>query len=121
MIRRKPRAIVVGSFADPAGQEWDRDTKAFATALDAIEALGPNNPAYDELAFELGTTPMDLEDYLHRCDPEKAMDALIRVLQVRPGVALKVFPSFHEARTFIALIQQMADRKEKERIRHRGY
>ena len=49
------------------------------------------------------------------------MDALIRVLQVRPGVALKVFPSFHEARTFIALIQQMADRKEKERLRKRGY
>ena len=111
----------MGTFADASLQEWDRDTKAYATALDAVEDMGPTNPAYDELAIELGTTPLDLIDYLKDCDPEKAMDALIRVLQVRPGVALKVFPSFHEARTFIALIQQMADRKEKERLRKRGY
>ena len=50
----------MGTFADASLQEWDRDTKAYATALDAVEDMGPTNPAYDELAFELGTTPLDL-------------------------------------------------------------
>ena len=59
----------------------------------------------------------ELYDALDRIDPALAMEALIRVLQMNPGTAIKPFRTYREAEAFLAFIEQIAEQDEKEKAR----
>ena len=48
-------------------------------------------------------------------NPVITMEALIRVLQSSPGIALRTFRTIREAEAFLDLIEQIAEKDEKER------
>ena len=115
MAKRKPLAIVVGSFNDPARQIWSPHAQAFATAQEAVTYLGTRDSYYEDFAYELKVKREDVPDALARMDPVITMEALIRVLQSSPGIALRTFRTIREAESFLDLIEQIAEKDEKER------
>lgn len=115
MTRKKPRAIVVGSFIDAARQIWSPNAQAFETAQEAVDSLGTQGSYYDDFAYELKAKKEDVPAVLERMDPALAMDALIRVLQTTSGVALRTFRTIREAESFLDLIEQIAEKDEKRR------
>ena len=115
MAKRRPPAIVVGSFSDPARQIWSPNAQAFETAREAVEYLGTRSSYYEDFAYELNVKKEELPDALERMNPTIAMEALIRVLQSSPGVAIRTFRTIREAESFLALIEQIAEKEEKER------
>lgn len=115
MARKKQRSIVIGSFIDPVRQIWSPYARAFETAKEVVDYLGTENAYYDDLAYELKIKKEDLYDALDRMDPFVAMEAVIRVLQLNPGMAIKPFRTYREAEAFLDLIDQMAEKNEKER------
>ena len=120
MVKRRPPAIVVGSFSDPSRQIWSPDAQAFATAKEAAEYLGTRSSYYEDFAYELNVKKEELPDALERMNPAIAMEALIRVLQSSPGVAIRTFRTIREAESFLALIEQIAEKEEKERETRRN-
>ena len=117
MARKKQMTIVIGSFSDPAHQVWSPDAHAFETAREAVDYLGPQDAYYEDLAYELKVKKEDLPAALERTDPAIAMEALVRVLQMMPGMAIRTFRTIREAEAFLDLIEQIAAKKEKERGR----
>jgi len=115
MVRKKQKAIVIGSMMDPAKQIWSPNAHAFETAKDAVEYLGTEDSYYEDLAYELRVKPEELPDALDRMDPVRTMEALIRVLQMHPGISIKAFSRFRDAEAFLDFIEQMALQYEKER------
>ncbi len=115
MIKRRPPAIVVGSFSDPARQVWSPNAQAFETAQEAVEYLGTRDSYYEDFAYELNVKKEELPDTLARMNPVIAMEALIRVLQSSPGIAIRTFRTIREAESFLDLIEQIAEKEEKER------
>ena len=114
MAKRKPRSIVIGSFLDPVRQIWSPNARAFETVRDVVDYLGMKDAYYDDLAYELRVKKEELYDALDRIDPALAMEALIRVLQMNPGTAIKPFRTYREAEAFLAFIEQIAEQDEKE-------
>ena len=53
-------------------------------------------------------------------NPVITMEALIRVLQLKPGIALRTFRTVREAEAFLDLIEQIAEKEEKEREARRN-
>lgn len=119
MAKKKPLAIVIGSFNDPARQIWSPNAYAFATAKEAVEYLGARDAYYDDLAYELKVKREELPDALEQMNPVITMEALIRVLQTSPGIAIKTFRTIREAEAFLNFIEQVAEKDEKERTRGR--
>ena len=119
MARKKPRSIVIGSFIDPVRQIWSPNARAFGTVREAVDYLGMKDAYYDDLAYELRVKKEELYDALDRIDPAAAMDALIRVLQMNPGTAIKPFRTYREAEAFLDFIEQVAEKDEKEKERER--
>lgn len=115
MVRRKPRAIVVGSFLDPVKQIWSPHAQAFETAQEAVAALGTRESYYEDFAYELNVSKDEVPAALERLDPALAMETLIRVLQVVPGWAVRPFRTIREAEAFLDLIEQIAEKEEKRR------
>ncbi len=115
MAKRRPPAIVVGSFSDPARQVWSPNAQAFETAQEAVEYLGTRDSYYEDFAYELNVKKEELPDTLARMNPVIAMEALIRVLQSSPGIAIRTFRTIREAESFLDLIEQIAEKEEKER------
>lgn len=117
MARKRQRSIVIGSFLDPVRQIWSPNARAFETVREAVDCLGTEDAYYDDLAYELKTKKEELYDALDRIDPVVAMEALIRVLQMNPGVAIKPFRTYREAEAFLDFIEQVAEKEEKEKAR----
>ena len=117
MAKRKPRSIVIGSFLDPVRQIWSPNARAFETVRDVVDYLGMKDAYYDDLAYELRVKKEELYDALDRIDPALAMEALIRVLQMNPGTAIKPFRTYREAEAFLAFIEQIAEQDEQEKAR----
>ena len=115
MANRKPRAIVVGAFLDPIKQIWSPNAQAFETAQEAVTALGDRDSYYEDFAYELKVRKDEVPEALERTDPAFAMEALIRVLQMAPGVAVRPFRTYREAEAFLDLIEQMAEKDAKEK------
>ena len=120
MAKRRPPAIVVGSFSDPARQIWSPNAQAFETAQEAVEYLGTRDSYYEDLAYELNVKKEELIDALERMNPVITMEALIRVLQSSPGIAIRTFRTIREAESFLDLIEQIAEKEEKEREARRN-
>ena len=120
MAKRRPPAIVVGSFSDPARQVWSPNAQAFETAQEAVEYLGTRDSYYEDFAYELNVKKEELPDALARMNPVIAMEALIRVLQSSPGIAIRTFRTISEAESFLDLIEQIAEKEEKEREARRN-
>lgn len=120
MVKRRPPAIVVGSFSDPARQIWSPNAQAFETAQEAVEYLGTRDSYYEDLAYELNVKKEELIDALARMNPVITMEALIRVLQSSPGIAIRTFRTIREAESFLDLIEQIAEKEEKEREARRN-
>ncbi len=120
MAKRRPPAIVVGSFSDPARQVWSPNAQAFETAQEAVEYLGTRDSYYEDFAYELNVKKEELPDTLARMNPVIAMEALIRVLQSSPGIAIRTFRTIREAESFLDLIEQIAEKEEKEREARRN-
>ena len=120
MAKRRPPAIVVGSFSDPARQVWSPNAQAFETAQEAVEYLGTRDSYYEDFAYELNVKKEELPDALARMNPVIAMEALIRVLQSSPGIAIRTFRTIREAESFLDLIEQIAEKEEKEREARRN-
>ncbi len=114
MVRKKNRAIVIGSFLDSAHQIWSPNAHAFETVRDVVDFLGTKDDYFDDLAYELRESKNELYERLETIDPGKAMDALIRVLQMKPGLAIKPFRTFREAEAFLDLIEQVAAKSMRE-------
>ncbi|MBR1760830.1 MAG: hypothetical protein IJ812_07375 [Schwartzia sp.] len=117
MARKKKMSIVIGSFSDPANQIWAPNAHAFETAQEAVNYLGSRDAYYEDFAYELKVKKEDLPAALERTDPAIAMEALVRVLQMNPGMAIRTFRTIREAEAFLDLIEQIAEKKEKERGR----
>lgn len=117
MAKKRQRSIVIGSFLDPMRQIWSPHARAFETVREAVDCLGTEDAYYDDLAYELKTKKEELYDALDRIDPVVAMEALIRVLQMNPGVAIKPFRTYREAEAFLDFIEQVAEKEEKEKAR----
>ena len=115
MAKRRPPAIVVGSFSDPARQVWSPNAQAFETAQEAVEYLGTRDSYYEDFAYELNVKKEELPEALERMNPTITMEALIRVLQTSPGIAIRTFRTIREAESFLNLIEQIAEKDEKER------
>ena len=120
MAKRRPPAIVVGSFSDPARQIWSPNAQAFETAQEAVEYLGTRDSYYEDFAYELNVKKEEVPDALERINPVIAMEALIRVLQSSPGIAIRTFRTIREAESFLDLIEQIAEKEEKEREARRN-
>ena len=120
MAKRRPPAIVVGSFSDPARQIWSPNAQAFETAQEAVEYLGTRDSYYEDFAYELNVKKEELIDALERMNPVIAMEALIRVLQSSPGIAIRTFRTIREAESFLDLIEQIAEKEEKDREARRN-
>ena len=120
MAKRRPPAIVVGSFSDPARQVWSPNAQAFETAQEAVEYLGTRDSYYEDFAYELNVKKEELPETLARMNPVIAMEALIRVLQSSPGIAIRTFRTIREAESFLDLIEQIAEKEEKEREARRN-
>ena len=119
MAKKKPQAIVIGSFNDPARQIWAPDAHAFATAQEAVAFLGTQDAYYEDLAYELKVKREELPDALEQMSPVITMEALIRVLQMNPGMAIKTFRTIRDAEAFLDFIEQVAEKNDKERARGR--
>lgn len=117
MARKRQRSIVIGSFLDPVRQIWSPHARAFETVREVVDCLGTEDAYYDDLAYELRVKKEELYDALDRIDPVVAMEALIRVLQMNPGVAIKPFRTYREAEAFLDFIEQVAEKEEKEKAR----
>ena len=117
MAKKRQRSIVIGSFLDPMRQIWSPHARAFETVREAVDCLGTEDAYYDDLAYELKTKKEELYDALDRIDPVVAMEALIRVLQMNPGVAIKPFRTYREAEAFLDFLEQVAEKEEKEKAR----
>ena len=115
MAKKRPRAIVVGSFLNPAKQIWSPDAQAFATAQEAVASLGAQGSYYEDFAYELKVRQEQVPEALESIDPALAMEALIRALQMVPGLAVRPFRTYREAEAFLALIEQVAEKDRKER------
>ena len=115
MAKKKPLAIVIGSFSDPARQIWPPDAMAFAAAQEAVAYLGDRSSYYEDFAYELKVKKEEVPDALAQMNPVITMEALIRVLQSSPGIALRTFRTIREAEAFLDLIEQIAEKDEKER------
>ena len=81
MAKKKPLAIVIGSFSDPARQIWSPDAMAFATAQEAVAYLGDRSSYYEDFAYELKVKKEEVPDALAQMNPVITMEALIRVLR----------------------------------------
>ena len=88
---------------------------AFETAQEAVDYLGTQDSYYEDFAYELKVKKEDVPDALARMNPALTMEALIRVLQSSPGIALRTFRTIREAESFLDLIEQIAEKDEKER------
>ena len=115
MARKKQLSIVIGTFSDPVNQVWSPDAHAFETAQEAVAFLGTKDIYYEDLAYELKVKKEELPDALERMDPFITMEALVRVLQMKPGMAVRTFRTIREADSFLDLIEQIAEKEEKER------
>ena len=115
MAKKKPLALVIGSFSDPARQIWSPDARAFETAQEAVEYLGTRDSYYEDFAYELKVKKEEVPAALARMNPALTMEALIRVLQMNPGMAIRTFRTIREAEAFLDLIEQIAEKDEKER------
>ncbi len=113
MAKKKPLAIVIGSFSDAARQVWSADAQAFATAQDAVAFLGTKDPYYEDLAYELKVKKEEIPAALEQMNPVLTMEALIRVLQMNPRMAIRTFRTYREAEAFLDLIEQIAEKNEK--------
>lgn len=113
MAKRKPPAIVIGTFSDAARQVWSANAHAFATAQEAVDYLGTRDAYYDDLAYELKVKHEEVPDALERMDPVVTMEALIRVLQMNTGMAIRKFRTYREAEAFLDLIEQIAAKNER--------
>ena len=87
MAKKKPLAIVIGSFSDPARQIWSPDAMAFATAQEAVAYLGDRSSYYEDFAYELKVKKEEVPDALAQMNPVITMEALIRVHALRHGAA----------------------------------
>ena len=119
MAKKKQRSIVIGSLLDPARQIWSPNARAFESVREAVDCLGTEDPYYDDLAYELKVKKEELHDMLDRIDPVVAMEALIRVLQTNPRIAIKPFRTYREAEAFLDFIEQVAEKNEKEKERQK--
>ena len=88
---------------------------AFATAQEAVAYLGDRSSYYEDFAYELKVKKEEVPDALAQMNPVITMEALIRVLQSSPGIALRTFRTIREAEAFLDLIEQIAEKDEKER------
>ena len=68
MAKKKPPAIVIGTFTDAARQVWSANSRAFATAQDAVAYLGTRDAYYDDLAYELKVKKEDVPAALEQMD-----------------------------------------------------
>ena len=115
MAKKKPLAIVIGSFLDPSRQVWSPNAHAFETAKEAVEYLGKRDAYYDDLAYELKVKKEERPEALEQMNPVITMEALIRVLQMNPGMAIKTFRTIRDAEAFLNFIEQVAEKNDKER------
>ena len=115
MAKKRPLAIVIGSFSDPARKIWSPNAMAFETARDAVEYLGTKDSYYEDFAYELKVKKEEVPEALERMNPAITMDALVRVLQSSPGIAIRTFRTIRDAESFLDLIEQIAEKDEKER------
>ena len=116
---QKKIAIVVGNFIDPARQVWSPNANAFDSFVEAIETLGTKDSYFDDLAYELHTTRGELEKNIESVDNVSGLNALVQVLQTKPNVAVRTFRTIREANSFLDLIEQMAEKREKEKQKRR--
>ena len=117
MAKKRPLSIVIGSFSDPANQIWAPNAHAFATAKEAVEFLGTRDAYYEDFAYELKIKKEEVPAALENMNPVLTMEALISVLQMNPGMAIKTFRTFREAEVFLDFIEQLAEKNEKARER----
>ncbi len=101
---------------------WSPDAETFDSFADAVEHLGTKDRYFDDLAYELGMTRGELESNLEEVDNEKGLTVLMQVIQTNSSLAVKMCRSQHEANTFLRLIEQMAEKRDKEKraIKMRG-
>lgn len=115
MAKKRPLAIVIGTFSDAAHQVWSADAHAFATAKDAVAYLGTADSYYEDFAYELKVKKDEVPAALEQMNPVITMEALVRVLQMNPGMAIRTFRTYREAEAFLDLIEQIAEKNDKTR------
>ena len=118
-MSKKPKAIVIGTFADASGKVWSPNAEAFDSVLDALDYLGNNKRVLEDLAYELNVPYGEILEKLETFDQDKAMTALVEVLQGVQDIAVKAFRNIHEANTFVALVEQLDEKRKKEQNRRR--
>ena len=62
---------------------------------------------------------VELEGNIESVDDARGLNALAQVLQTKPNVAVRTFRNIREADSFLDLIEQMAEKREKEKNRKR--
>ena len=105
--KKKYRALVVGSMVNREQRIWSEATKAYDSVKAVVAALGTENSYFVNLADELRVPQEKLLTYLEKHDSVREMRALIKVLVVRPDIAIKPFVKFRDAQSFITLLEQM--------------
>lgn len=107
MIKKNYRALVVGTFVNREQHIWSETTKAYDSVKAVIADLGTEDSYFVHLADELHIRPEKLLAYLEKHDSAREMWALIKVLVVRPELAIKPFTKFRDAQSFLVLLEQM--------------
>ena len=118
-MKKHKKVIVVGSFIDESHQIWAPDACIFESVEEAMEYIDENENCCYNLARELNVETRDLEEKLENINHDVAMNALIRVLQMDSSIAIREFRTYREAENFLNLIEQIAEKKEKEKQRQK--